>query len=82
MSETVRPKAKYKTTNWASYNAALKARGSLTIWLDRDMQWLATPSGKRGRQPNRRTQAWQSMATGSGCASGRHGGPSHFLVGA
>ncbi len=50
MSETVRPKAKYKTTNWATYNAALKARGSLTIWLDRDMQWLATPSGKRGRQ--------------------------------
>ena len=32
MSETVHPKAKYKTTNWASYNAALKARGSLTIW--------------------------------------------------
>lgn len=50
MSETERPKAKYKTTNWATYNAALKARGSLTIWLDRDMQWLATPNGKRGRQ--------------------------------
>ena len=26
-------KARYKTTNWAEYNAALKARGSLTIWL-------------------------------------------------
>lgn len=50
MSETVCRKAKYKTTNWSAYNAALKARGSLTIWLDRDMQWLATPNGKRGRQ--------------------------------
>lgn len=29
---------RYKTTNWAAYNAALKARGSLTIWLDKDMQ--------------------------------------------
>lgn len=42
---------KYKTTNWTSYNAALKARGSLTVWLDRDMQWRAEPTGRRGRQP-------------------------------
>lgn len=39
----------YRTTNWKAYNAALKARGSLTMWLDRDMRWLAQPSGKRGR---------------------------------
>ncbi|ABM43142.1 putative transposase [Acidovorax sp. JS42] len=50
MSEDVRPKTRYKTTNWAAYNASLKARGSLTIWLDRNMQWFAAPSGKRGRQ--------------------------------
>jgi len=50
MSDSARPKAKYKTTNWTAYNAALKARGSLTIWLDHEMQWLAMPSGKRGRQ--------------------------------
>ena len=36
-------------TNWKAYNAALKARGALTMWLDRDMQGLAAPSGKRGR---------------------------------
>ena len=41
---------RYKTTNWKAYNAALKARGSLTMWLDRDMQWYAPASGKRGRQ--------------------------------
>ncbi len=50
MSEAVRSKTKYKTTNWAAYNAALKARGSLTIWLDKGMHWHAVPSGKRGRQ--------------------------------
>ena len=50
MSEAKRAKPRYKTTNWAEYNAALKARGSLTIWLDKDMQWYAQASGKRGRQ--------------------------------
>ena len=50
MSEPKGSKARYKTTNWAAYNAALKARGSLTIWLDKGMQWYAPASGKRGRQ--------------------------------
>ena len=39
-------KTRYKTTNWTVYNAALKARGSLTIWLDKDMPWYALASGK------------------------------------
>ena len=51
MSESKRPRGKYKTTNWASYNASLKARGSLTVWLDKDLQWYAPATGKRGRQP-------------------------------
>lgn len=41
--------SKYRTKNWSVYNAALKARGSLTVWLDREMDWLAKPTGKRGR---------------------------------
>ena len=49
MSETNWGRRKYRTTNWKAYNAALKARGDLNIWLDRDMQWLAPPTGKRGR---------------------------------
>ena len=40
MRETSWGRVKYRTTNWKAYNAALKARGELTIWLDRDMQWL------------------------------------------
>ena len=51
MSESIRSKPRYRTTNWKSYNAALKARGSLTVWLDKDMQWFAAASGKRGRSP-------------------------------
>ncbi|NDV12288.1 IS5 family transposase [Crenobacter caeni] len=41
--------ARYRTTNWAKYDAALKARGSLLIWLDTNLQWQAEPSGKPGR---------------------------------
>jgi uncharacterized membrane protein len=32
--------ARYRTTNWSSYNAALMKRGSLLIWLE-EMIWLA-----------------------------------------
>ena len=28
---------RYRTTDWKSYNEALKQRGSLLIWLDKDM---------------------------------------------
>jgi Transposase DDE domain len=52
MSDRVRPEpAKYKTTNWRRYNQALEARGALMIWLDRNLQWSGSASGKRGRRP-------------------------------
>ena len=38
----------YCTTNWRAYNAALKQRGSLLIWLDPEMEWIAAPSGRPG----------------------------------
>lgn len=45
-------KQKFKITNWSNYNAALKQRGSLTIWLDESTMtaWTekTTPEG-RGR---------------------------------
>ena len=43
--------ARYRTTNWSSYNAALRKRGSLLIWLDREMSWLAPHEGRPGRPP-------------------------------
>ncbi len=45
------PPTKYKTTNWAFCNEALRRRGSLTIWFDPEMIWRPPPRGKRGRQP-------------------------------
>jgi len=35
------PRARYRTTNWKSYNAALAQRGSLQVWFDPAMQWLS-----------------------------------------
>ena len=41
---------RYKTSNWAQYNAALRQRGSLTIWFDPSMQWEAESNRKHGCQ--------------------------------
>jgi len=45
------PPARYRTTNWSSYNAALRERGSMLIWVDQDMAWLAPHEGRPGRPP-------------------------------
>src|SRR6476620_9106077 len=50
---------KYRTTNWKAYNAALKACGSLLIWLDPAMNWHGQASGKRGRSPRCSNEAIQ-----------------------
>ena len=42
---------RYRTTNWKSYNDGLKQRGSLLIWLDKDMVWRAPRAGRPGRPP-------------------------------
>lgn len=49
MSKPVPPR--YRTTNWKSYNDALKRRGSLLVWLDKDMEWRAPRAGRNGRPP-------------------------------
>ena len=41
--------ARYRTTNWSSYTASLKKRGSLLIWLDKEMTWVAPHDGSPGR---------------------------------
>ena len=46
-----RKPARYRTTNWSAHNAALRSRGSLLIWLDKEMAWLAPRQGKPGRPP-------------------------------
>ncbi|RJE78796.1 IS5 family transposase [Paracoccus sp. JM45] len=53
----------YKTTNWKSYNQALRQRGALTVWFDHSMQWEAIPSGRRGRQQAYSDAAIQACLT-------------------
>lgn len=40
---------RHRTTNWSTYDASLRRRGSLLVRFDRDMTWLAERAGKRGR---------------------------------
>jgi len=55
-----KPVAKqYRTKNWKAYNAALKSRGSLSIWLDKEMAWFAGGTGKPGRSPTHSDAAIQ-----------------------
>ena len=56
-------KPKYRTTNWKEYDAALRARGSLIIWLDKDMRWHGSANGKRGRSPKYSEAAIQFCLT-------------------
>lgn len=53
----------YKTTNWATYNEALKRRRSLTIWFNSKMNWDAETSGKRGRSRTFSDAAIQTCLT-------------------
>lgn len=43
--------ARYRTKNWSSYNDALRKRGLLLIWLDKEVTWLAPHEGRTGRPP-------------------------------
>jgi hypothetical protein len=45
------------------YKTALKARGSLLTWLDKDMRWHGSASGKRGRRPKYSEAAIQFCLT-------------------
>lgn len=51
-SETNKPKDKYKVTNWAVYNKGLKQRGSLTLWMEKDLasRWYHNGPAQRGGQ--------------------------------
>ena len=41
--------ARYRTTNSTSYTASLRKLGSLLIWLDKEMTWLAPHDSRTGR---------------------------------
>ena len=41
-----RSPARFRTTNWSSYSASLRKRGSLLIGLDKELTWLAPHDGR------------------------------------
>jgi hypothetical protein len=48
------PKQRHRITNWAEYDAALRQRGSLTVWFSEEAiaAWRAEPRTTRGGQPH------------------------------
>ncbi len=47
------PKQRHRVTNWAEYDAGLRARGSLTVWFSDEAieGWCAERRTSRGGQP-------------------------------
>jgi transposase len=47
------PKARYRIENWPTYDAALRDRGDLTVWVTPEAlaAWHPPTSGRRGRSP-------------------------------
>ncbi len=48
------PKQRHRITNWAEYDAALRQRGSLTVWFTEAAiaAWPAEPRTTPGGQPS------------------------------
>ena len=48
------PKQRHRVTNWAEYDAALRQRGSLTVWFTDAAvaAWRAEPRTTPGGQPH------------------------------
>src|ERR671913_619975 len=48
------PRQRHRVTNWAAYDAALRQRGSLTVWFTDAaiVAWRAEPRTTRGGQPS------------------------------
>jgi hypothetical protein len=48
------PKQRHRVTNWAAYDAALRQRGSLTVWFTEEAiaAWRAEPRTTPGGQPH------------------------------
>src|SRR5215212_692728 len=47
------PKQRHRVTDWATYDASLRTRGSLTVWFTAEAMdaWKAEPRTGRGGQP-------------------------------
>jgi Transposase DDE domain len=59
------PRQRHRVTNWAAYDASLRARGSLTVWFSEAAikAWAAEPRTTRGGQPIYSALAITTMLT-------------------
>src|SRR3954462_13500134 len=59
------PKQRRRVTNWAEYDAALRQRGSLTVWFTDEAiaAWEAEPPITRGGQAHQSAMAPQTALT-------------------
>jgi hypothetical protein len=59
------PKQKHRVTNWAEYDAGLRARGSLTVWFTAEAieAWKPEPRTGRGGQPRYSSLAIETALT-------------------
>jgi len=48
------PRQRHRVTNWSEYDAALRQRGSLTVWFTEEAiaAWRAEPRTTRSGQPH------------------------------
>jgi hypothetical protein len=59
-------KAKYRVTNWSTYDEALVKRGNVTLWFAEEViveQWKPAATGKRGAVVQYSDMAIQTMLT-------------------
>ena len=56
------PRPKRRVTNWAAYDAALRRRGSLTVWFTEEAieSWRAAPRTTPGGPASRTIPTWRS----------------------
>lgn len=59
------PRPRYRATNWSAYDAALRDRGSLTVWFTEAAiaAWRAEPRTTRGGQGRTSTLAISTTLT-------------------
>ena len=59
------PRARYRVTNWPVYEAGLRKRGDLTLWLDQDALagWAAPRHTTPGGQPRYSDRAVELVLT-------------------
>ena len=74
------PKQRHRVTNWAEYDAGLRARGSLTVWFTPEAvaAWAAAPRLSRGGQPSYSDLAIATALTLRAVFRSNHRAASHW----